>query len=215
MYMYTVVIEFINVVGLWNQMSLRNKDVDVKLQRIQNLLSKTACPLICLMDMFVKKSSKHEGMTKNELQEYAVTCRDAYQLFQTVFSEVTFRRRAFIRSDINPQYKSLCDDDTEVTDKLFGDDLKEKIKDLDAENSVCKKVGKESGRKNRETGRTGRKHFGSRYRGGRRNGGKSFKRKRGGFVDKDNYSQKRPRLDDDFLEKGFAKKKTKDKSRLM
>ncbi|CAC5402911.1 unnamed protein product [Mytilus coruscus] len=108
-------------IGIWKQMTPRNKDVDVKLQRLQNLLSKTACPLMYMMDMFVDKSSKKEGMTREELQT----------------------RRSFIKRDIQPQYKALYDDTTPVTDMLFGDDIKEKIKELDAEHSVCKKVGKD------------------------------------------------------------------------
>ncbi|CAC5388615.1 unnamed protein product [Mytilus coruscus] len=129
-------------IGIWKQMTPQNKDVDVKLQRLQNLLSKTACPLIYMMDMFVDKSSKKEGMSREELQTYAVTCRDTYQLFQACYSKITFRRRSFIKGDIQPQYKGLCDDTTPVTDMLFGDDIKEKIKELDAEHSVCKKGGK-------------------------------------------------------------------------
>ncbi|CAC5364135.1 unnamed protein product [Mytilus coruscus] len=130
-------------IGIWKQMTPRNKDVDVKLQRLQNLLSKTACPLMYMMDMFVDKSSKKEGMSREELQAYTVTCRDTHQLFQACYSEITFRRRSFIKGDIQPQYKGLCDDTTPVTDMLFGDDIKEKIKELDAEHSVCKKVGKD------------------------------------------------------------------------
>ncbi|XP_076090325.1 uncharacterized protein LOC143062544 [Mytilus galloprovincialis] len=69
-----------------NVSSLKVPRVNIvfKLQRLQNLLSKTACPLMynIVMDMFVDKSSKKEGMSREELQAYAVTCRDTYQLFQ-------------------------------------------------------------------------------------------------------------------------------------
>ncbi|VDI09337.1 Hypothetical predicted protein [Mytilus galloprovincialis] len=69
-------------IGIWKQMSLRNKDVDIKLQRLQNLLSKIDCPLMYMMDRFVDKSSKKEGMSREELQ--------------ACYSEITFRRRSFI-----------------------------------------------------------------------------------------------------------------------
>ncbi|CAC5390007.1 unnamed protein product [Mytilus coruscus] len=52
-------------------------------------------------------------------------------------------RRSFIKGDIQPIYKALCDDTTLVTDTFFGDDIKEKIKELDAIYSVCKKLGKD------------------------------------------------------------------------
>ncbi|CAG2213825.1 unnamed protein product [Mytilus edulis] len=129
--------------GIWRQMTTRNKDVDLKLQHLQNLLSKAACPMMYMMDMFLQKSSNQQPITIQEVQSYTVTCKDTYQMLQASFSEITFRRRSFIKGDIQPQYKALCDDTTPVTDMLFGDDIKEKIKEMDAENSVFKKVGHE------------------------------------------------------------------------
>ncbi|CAG2223797.1 unnamed protein product [Mytilus edulis] len=202
-------------IGIWKQMSLRNKDVDIKLQRLQNLLSKTACPLMYMMDMFVEKSSKKEGMSREELQAYAVTCRDTYQLFQACYSEITFRRRSFIKDDIQPQYKGLCDDTTPVTDMLFGDDIKEKIKELDAEHSVCKKVGKDHNytydnpKNSYQSSNRGRSHHGH---GGRGFPHKFGKRKR--QIDGGKPIKRTRKYDDDgFLDrsKTFNKKKNKDK----
>ena len=48
-------------------MSSEHKMGDVKLQRIQNILGKATCPLLYLLDLFVEKSSKNEGMSKEEL----------------------------------------------------------------------------------------------------------------------------------------------------
>ncbi|CAC5410278.1 unnamed protein product [Mytilus coruscus] len=202
-------------IGIWKQMTPRNKDVDVKLQRLQNLLSKTACPLMYMMDMFVDKSSKKEGMSREELQAYAVTCRDTYQLFHTCYSEITFRRRSFIKGDIQPQYKGLCDDTTPVTDMLFGDDIKEKIKELDAEHSVCKKVGKDHNytydnpKNSYQSSNRGRSHHGH---GGRGFPHKFGKRKR--HIDGGKPIKRTRKYDDDgFLDrsKTFNKKKNKDK----
>ncbi|CAG2244373.1 unnamed protein product [Mytilus edulis] len=125
-------------------MTTRNKDVDLKLQHLKNLLSKAACPMMYMMDMFLQKSSNQQPITIQEVQSYTVTCKGYLQMLQASFSEITFRRRSFIKGDIQPQYKALCDDTTPVTDMLFGDDIKEKIKEMDAENSVFKKVGHEN-----------------------------------------------------------------------
>ncbi|CAC5388607.1 unnamed protein product [Mytilus coruscus] len=98
-------------------MTPRNKDVDVKLQRLQNLLSKTACPLMYMMNMFVDKSSKKEGMSREELQAYAVTCRDTYQLFQACYSEITFRRRSYQpQQDIQQEEKQRQKVDHVISD---------------------------------------------------------------------------------------------------
>lgn len=148
-------------------MTTRNKDVDLKLQHLQNLLSKAACPMMYMMDMFLEKSSNQQPITIQEVQSYTVTCKDTYQMLQASFSEITFRRRSFIKGDIQPQYKALCDDTTPVTDMLFGDDIKEKIKEMDAENSVFKKVGheKSTGFHQSARGRGGSSHkFGKKKR---------------------------------------------------
>ncbi|CAC5403252.1 unnamed protein product [Mytilus coruscus] len=113
--------------GIWRQMTTRNKDVDVKLQHLQNLLSKAACPMMYMMDMFLEKSSNQQPITIQEVQSYTVTCKNTYQLLQAGFSEITFITRSFIKGDIQPQYKGLCDDTTPVTEMLFGDDIKKEV----------------------------------------------------------------------------------------
>ncbi|CAG2208334.1 unnamed protein product [Mytilus edulis] len=161
-----------------------------------------------------KKYDKPANVSK-ELQAYAVTCRDTYQLFQACYSEITFRRRSFIKDDIQTQYKGLCDDTTPVTDMLFGDDIKEKIKELDAEHSVCKKVGKDHNytydnpKNSYQSSNRGRSHHGH---GGRGFPHKFGKRKR--HIDGGKPIKRTRKYDDDgFLDrsKTFNKKKNKDK----
>ncbi|CAG2191971.1 unnamed protein product [Mytilus edulis] len=68
--------------GIWRQMTTRNKDVDLKLQHLQNLLSKAACPMMYMMDMFLQKSSNQQPITIQEVQSYTVTCKDTYQMLK-------------------------------------------------------------------------------------------------------------------------------------
>ena len=125
---------------MWNHLSPKIKDTDVKLQRIQNLLAKAACPSLYLLDFFISKSTKQEGMTKQEVKSHMTTCNDTYQFLQATFTDITFRRRAIIKTEIQDKYKVLCDDSTLVTEWLFGNDMKEKVKELDAEHNICKKT---------------------------------------------------------------------------
>ena len=73
--------------GIWKQMSSEHKMRDVKLQRIQNLWGKATCPLLYLLELFVEKSSKNEGMLKEEIKSTTQLCKDVYQLVQVTYSE--------------------------------------------------------------------------------------------------------------------------------
>ena len=180
-------------------MSYRNRDVDIKLQRLQHLLSKAACPLLYMLDLFVQKSSKNEGLTKDELKSSASLCKDVFQMFQVTFSDTSFKRRSLIKDDIQDRYKSLCDETTPITNNLFGDDVKDKLKELDAEFNLGKKLGKfKTGRDGYSGGRRG-------YNSRKRLGGKLHHRK-GGMARNDSKSADKR----NFLDKaGLRKKKHK------
>jgi hypothetical protein len=84
-------------------------------------------------------------------------------LVQVIYSDITFRGRTFVKDDLQDRHKDLCNEDTPVTDQLFGHDIKEKVKELDAEFSIERKIGK----RNREPGERTRRSFVPNNRGGR------------------------------------------------
>jgi hypothetical protein len=182
--------------GILKQMSSEHKMRDVKLQRIQNILGKVTCPLLYLLNPFVEKSSKNEGMSKEEIKSTTQLCKDVYQLVQVTYSDITFRGRTFVKDDLQDRYKGICNENTPVTDQLFGDDIKEKVKELDTELSIGRKIGKN----NREPGERTRRSFVPNNRGGRRFGRKHFTNR---SSRNDNNDRKKF-----FLDKtGFKKKK--------
>ena len=183
-------------IGIWKQMSSEHKMRDVKLQRIQNILGKATCSLLYLLDLFVEKSSKNEGMSKEEIKSTTQVCKDVYQLVQVTYSDITFRRRPFVKDDLQDRHNDLCNEDTPVTDQLFGDDVKEKVKELDAEFSIGRKIGKN----NREPGERTRRSFVPNNGGGRGFGRKPFTNR---SSRNDNNDRKKGILD----KTGFKKKK--------
>ena len=98
--------------GIWKQLSSEHKMGDVKLQRIQNILGKATCSLLYLLDLFVEKSSKNEGMSKEDIKSTTQLCKDVYQLVQVTYSDITFRRRTFVKDDLQDRYKGLCNENT-------------------------------------------------------------------------------------------------------
>jgi hypothetical protein len=99
-------------------------------------LGKATCPLLYLIDVFVEKSSKNEGMSKEEIKSTTQLCIDVYQLVQVTYSDITFSGRTFVKDDLHDRYKGICNENTPVTDQLFGDDIMEKVKALDTELSI-------------------------------------------------------------------------------
>ncbi|CAC5381269.1 unnamed protein product [Mytilus coruscus] len=131
--------------GIWSKMSVPNRMNDVKLQKIQNLLGKAACPMLYLMDLFLSKSQTNDGLSREEVQSATQTLR-----------------RALIQAEIQPKYKALCKDDVPVTDFLFGNDIKDKVKEMDAEYTVGKKLGKTNckiGKKSHDDKKTFKNHM--------------------------------------------------------
>lgn len=63
-----------------------------------------------------------------------------YQFLQVVYTDITSTRRTVIKGDIQPKYKGLCDGTVPVTDFLFGNDIKEKLKEFDAESEMAQKI---------------------------------------------------------------------------
>ena len=117
-------------------------------------------------------------------------------MVQVIYSDITFRGRTFVKDDLQDRHKDLCNEDTPVTDQLFGDDIKEKVKELDAEFSIGRKIGKN----NREPGERTRRSFVPNNRGGRGFGRKPFTNRssrndnndrRKGILDKTGFKKKK------------------------
>ena len=88
----------------------------------------------------MNKSADNQPLTKSEVQSSTVWCTDVYQFLQIVYTDITYRRRTVIKGEIQPKYKGLCDETVPATDFLFGNDIKEKLKEFDAESEMAQKI---------------------------------------------------------------------------
>ena len=85
-------------------------------------------------------------------------------MFQAGFTDKTFKRRSYLKNDIQTDYKALCEDSNPVTDWLVGDNIKDTIKEIDAEQGAFKKASKENhgyGQKRGKHGFHGHKIYGN------------------------------------------------------
>ena len=51
--------------------------------------------------------------------------------------EISLKRRQFIKSVIKDEYRYLCSNSQEITDYLFGDNLEERIKEINLTNRLA------------------------------------------------------------------------------
>ena len=112
---------------IWAKISSSTRSRDVKLQKIQTMLMKATTVLVGLADKLVK-DEKDNSTVKSMF--------DSIAFISHANSEISHRRREFIKPDLNKAYQQICSDQVEITDNLFGDDLPQKIKDINATNKV-------------------------------------------------------------------------------
>ncbi|XP_028518407.1 uncharacterized protein LOC114576281 [Exaiptasia diaphana] len=112
---------------IWAKISSSTRSRDVKLQKIQTMLMKATTVLVGLADKLVK-NEKDNSTVKSMF--------DSIAFISHANIEISHRRRDFIKPDLNKAYQQICSDQVEITDNLFGDDLPQKIKDINATNKV-------------------------------------------------------------------------------
>lgn len=95
-----------------------------------------ACNLLDKLSL-ARKSTSNGIKSSNECLELA---QYNVKLLQLAFTDLSHKRRYLIRPELKHSYKSLCNDAKKVSEFLFGDDVGEKIKKIDASKRVGKKL---------------------------------------------------------------------------
>ena len=67
--------------------------------------------------------------------------------------EISLKRRQFIKSVIKEEYRYLCSNSQEITDFLFGENLEERIKEINLTNRLANNKPQYRVRPERVTGR--------------------------------------------------------------
>ena len=116
---------------LWKLLSSWQKKSDVKFSMIQKALKKAMNASLMIMT----ECQKEDGV---DVQKIAQIITDTSALLSYASHEISLKRRVFIRSVINPEYKDLCATSQPMTDKLFGDDLPKNVKELRLTNTISK-----------------------------------------------------------------------------
>ena len=110
---------------IWGKITSNTRSRDVKFQKVQAVLLKAISGLTHVAD---KLSQTNKEATKDLLHSIA--------LITHANCDLNHRRRDLIKPDLNRSYQQICSDQVQATDLLFGDDLPQKIKDINTTNRV-------------------------------------------------------------------------------
>ena len=118
-------------VELWQILSSFQRKSDVKLATIQrNIIAGVAISLSIMDDVLNDKINKKEMIQKST---------DLVALLGHASSKLSVKRKLFIRSVLKDEYKDLVSVSGNVTEKLFGDNLSQSIKDINLRNKLKNK----------------------------------------------------------------------------
>ena len=136
---------------IWSKLRPGTRGRDLKFQQIQSTLVKAVNPLVMLTDKALANQGKAKLAENNE--ELIKMLTNAIALILHSNAELSQRRLDLIRPDLNKQYQQICSEVTENSTYLFGDDLAQKIKDINATNRVGQKLSDTSyrGKSNRSS----------------------------------------------------------------
>ena len=104
---------------------------DIKLQRAQKRLTAGLTTMVSGVDKLLDLKSKVP-----ELKEPVRQLFDGLVLLIASNAETNFRRKEFIRPDLNSRFQDLVKVQTIGAQLLFGDDLSKAVKDLSETNKV-------------------------------------------------------------------------------
>ena len=114
---------------IWDQLEKTTRAKDANWQAMQDNLLRGTTAVARAIDQLVQ----HDN---SENMEIVRTLSDSIQFLGAVNVELCCKRREHIRPDLNVEYKRLCALTTPITDKLFGDNLAQQVKDIGDANKL-------------------------------------------------------------------------------
>ena len=105
---------------MWRILSPPAQSRDKLFQNLQTLMIKGSTMLARLV----------EKLDENGQEQFVESGLDALAVFGHASRQLINRRRDLLRSEIQPDFAHLCSNSTPVTDKLFGDNVTDNVKEI-------------------------------------------------------------------------------------
>ena len=109
---------------VWRVMPRNAHTNDVSLQEIQKVLATGMVPIIQTAELCSQSKSPVDPIKVRNLMS------DAISLVGHGLFSISQRRRYNMRTYINDKYKSICNQETPITNLLFGEDCMKRLKDM-------------------------------------------------------------------------------------
>ena len=120
---------------IFSNIPAHTRSQDVKLQKMQKFLLKNAYPIVKILDSILTSNNKPDHMLINKIKKLA---SDALAVLSQSNQELLQQRRDGITKNLSREYKTLKHNVPPDSKLLFGDDLNNRIKLLQASNKACK-----------------------------------------------------------------------------
>lgn len=122
---------------IWTKLGANARKNDMKISALQNTMVKaTAAVTVTANDLLTAKQQQSPLDYKGLIAKLI----DAIVLIGHVNSELTFRRRDMLRPHLSSDFKQACSRNVKPTTLLFGDNLPEVVKQLQATNKIVNRV---------------------------------------------------------------------------
>ncbi|XP_021372056.1 uncharacterized protein LOC110462431 [Mizuhopecten yessoensis] len=104
-------------VDVWNFLGSQTRTRDVAMQEVQRLVGHGMVPIVQLVENMRTSSTLDLGAVRRLLS-------DSLSVLCNIFYEISIRRRQMMRSNLPQKHLAgLCNNDTPITSKLFGDNV--------------------------------------------------------------------------------------------
>ena len=121
-----------------NNIPARTRSQDVKLQKMQKLLLKSAYPIVKILDSILASNSSNNKPDLMLIIKIKELASDALAVLSKSNQELLQQSRDGITKNLSREYKTLKYNVPSDSELLFGDDLNNRIKLLQATSKACK-----------------------------------------------------------------------------
>ena len=125
--------------SIWDKLKPQTRSMDVKMQTLQTMLVSAAAGMIHVVDDMLQMQNVAVG-SHSSIDKMTREMLNATILVGQCNVELNHRRRELIRPDLNTEYHYLCASAVPYTNWLFGDELKDQVKEISETNKVCGKI---------------------------------------------------------------------------
>ena len=121
---------------IWQKKQPKTRGEDLKISRLGDKICKGMIGNAQLAAKLKGLKAKLRGENKQTVRELAKDAFDNIRIGTMALNEVNQMRRAQIREDLNPIYRSLCNPPKDEDGFLFGSDVTDKIKAINQSRNI-------------------------------------------------------------------------------